>query len=427
MTDSIQPVRGMNDVLPADIGAWQHLERVARAIFESYGYEEVRVPIVEHTDLFKRSIGEFTDIVEKEMYTFQDIGGDSLTLRPEATAGIVRAAISNNLLRGQRHKLWCSGAMFRHERPQKGRYRQFYQLDVEALGFAGPDIDAELIALSARLWRELKISRVRLMINSLGTPASRSLYRERLVEYFRAHESALDEDSRRRLGGNPLRILDSKNPEMRTLIEGAPLLHDHLDEESRQHFSALRASLEAMGIAYEVNPRLVRGLDYYSRTVFEWVTDALGAQDAVCSGGRYDGLIAQLGGEPTPAIGFAAGVERIVALITQAGSQPAARVPDIYLVASGERAELAAMRLAEQLRDALPGRAVVLNLGGGNFKTQFRRADRSGAQLALILGDEEMDRGVAAVKPLRREGGQIDCPLVELPGRIASLLQTVAA
>jgi histidyl-tRNA synthetase len=422
MTQSIQPVRGMNDVLPAEIGAWQHLERVARDIFESYGYEEVRVPIVEHTDLFKRSIGEFTDIVEKEMYTFQDVGGDSLTLRPEATAGIVRAAISNNLLRGQRHKLWCSGAMFRHERPQKGRYRQFYQLDVEALGFAGPDIDAELIALSARLWRELKVSRVRLMINSLGTPAARALYREHLVEYFRAHESALDEDSRRRLGGNPLRILDSKNPEMRMLIEGAPVLSDHLDEESRQHFAALRASLEAMGIDYEVNPRLVRGLDYYSRTVFEWVTDALGAQDAVCSGGRYDGLIAQLGGEPTPAIGFAAGVERIVALIVQAGSQPPARVPDIYLVASGERAEVAAMRLAEQLRDALPGRAVVLNLGGGNFKTQFRRADRSGAQLALILGDEEMDRGVAAVKPLRREGGQIDCPLAELPGRIASLL-----
>jgi len=422
MTQSIQPVRGMNDVLPAEIGAWQHLERVARGIFESYGYEEVRVPIVEHTDLFKRSIGEFTDIVEKEMYTFQDLGGDSLTLRPEATAGIVRAAISNNLLRGQRHKLWCSGAMFRHERPQKGRYRQFYQLDVEALGFAGPDVDAELIALSARLWRELKVSRVRLMINSLGTPAARALYREHLVEYFRAHESALDEDSRRRLGGNPLRILDSKNPDLRALIEGAPMLSDHLDEESRQHFAALRASLEAMGIAYEVNPRLVRGLDYYSRTVFEWVTDALGAQDAVCSGGRYDGLIAQLGGEPTPAIGFAAGVERIVALIVQAGSQPPASAPDIYLVASGERAEVAAMRLAEQLRDALPGRGVVLNLGGGNFKTQFRRADRSGARLALILGDEELDRGVAAVKPLRREGGQIDCPLAELPGRIASLL-----
>ncbi len=422
MTNPIQPVRGMNDVLPQDIGAWQHLERIARGVFEAYGYEEIRVPVLEHTELFKRSIGEFTDIVEKEMYTFEDLGGDSLTLRPEATAGIVRAAISNGMLRGQRHKLWCSGAMFRHERPQKGRYRQFYQLDVEALGFAGPDVDAELIGLSARLWRELKLSRLRLTINSLGTPASRQVYRERLLEYLRAHHDQLDEDSRRRLLGNPLRILDSKNPEMRALIEGAPLLSEHLDEESQLHFATLRRSLEAMGIAYELNPRLVRGLDYYSRTVFEWVTDALGAQDAVCSGGRYDGLVAQLGGEPTPAIGFALGVERVVALLVQAGNVPAARAADIYLVASGERAEQAAQRLAEQLRDALPGRGVLLNLGGGNFKTQFRRADRSGAKLALILGDEELARGVVAVKPLRHEGGQIDCPLEQLPERIASLL-----
>jgi histidyl-tRNA synthetase len=422
LTNPIQPVRGMNDVLPPEIGLWQHVERIARGIFEAYGYAEVRVPLIEHTELFKRSIGEFTDIVEKEMYTFEDLGGDSLTLRPEATAGIARAAISNGMLRGQRHKLWCSGAMFRHERPQKGRYRQFYQLDVEALGFPGPDVDAELIALSARLWRELKLAPVRLTINSLGTPASRQLYRERLLEYFRSHEDALDEDSRRRLGGNPLRILDSKNPAMRALIDAAPSLSDHLDEESQRHFSALRAALEAMGIGYEVNPRLVRGLDYYSRTVFEWVTDALGAQDAICSGGRYDGLIAQLGGEPTPAIGFAAGMERIVALLQQAGAAPGASAPDIYLVASGERAEREALRLAEKLRDALPGRAVLLNLGGGNFKAQFRRADRSGAQLALILGDEELDRGVAAVKPLRREGGQIDCPLALLPERIASLL-----
>ena len=422
MTNPIQPVRGMNDVLPEEIGAWQHLERVARGVFEAYGYQEVRLPIVEHTELFKRSIGEYTDIVEKEMYTFEDMGGDSLTLRPEATAGIVRAAISNGLLRGQRHKFWCSGAMFRHERPQKGRYRQFYQLDVEALGYPGPDVDAELIALSARLWRELELARVRLTINSLGTPAARQVYRERLVEYFREHERILDEDSRRRLHGNPLRILDSKHPEMRALIDGAPLLSECLDAESRQHFAALCAALEAMGIEYQVNPRLVRGLDYYSRTVFEWITDALGAQDAVCAGGRYDGLIAQLGGEATPAIGFAAGIERIAALMVQSGSVPASRSPDVYLVASGERAERAALRLAEQLRDALPGRGVVLNLGGGNFKTQFRRADRSGAQLALILGDEELDRGVAAVKPLRREGGQSDCPLAELPERIASLL-----
>ena len=422
MSNLIQPVRGMNDVLPAEIAAWQQLERVARSLFEAYGYEEVRVPVVEHTELFKRSIGEFTDIVEKEMYTFKDLGGDSLTLRPEATAGIARALISNGMLRGQRHKLWCTGPMFRHEKPQKGRYRQFYQLDVEAIGYAGPDVDAELIALTARLWRELKLTRVRLTINSLGTPASRQVYREKLVEYFRAHAGALDEDSRRRLQGNPLRILDSKNPEMRALIDGAPLLTDYLDDESRQHFATLCGALEAMGIEYQVNPRLVRGLDYYSRTVFEWITDALGSQDAVCSGGRYDGLIAQLGGEATPAIGFAAGIERIVALLAQTGAVPAPQGADVYLVASGERAERTALQLAEQLRDALPGRAVLLNLGGGNFKTQFRRADRSGARLALILGDEELDRGVVAVKPLRIEGGQSDCPLAELPGRIASLL-----
>lgn len=421
MSKQIQPVRGMNDVLPADIGAWQHLERVARVLLEAYGYEEVRVPVVEHTDLFKRSIGEFTDIVEKEMYTFHD-GPDSLTLRPEATAGIVRAAISNGLLRGARHKLWSMGPMFRHERPQKGRYRQFHQIDVEAIGFTGPDIDAELIALTARLWRELKITRVRLTINSLGTAQARANYREQLVQYFRGHESELDEDSRRRLSGNPLRILDSKNPDMQALIERAPLLSGYLDAESEEHFAHLRAALDAMGIAYELNPRLVRGLDYYSRTVFEWITDALGAQDAVCSGGRYDGLIAQLGGDATPAIGFALGVERVAELIVQAASAPSPAAAAVYIVASGERAQLEALRLAERLRDALPAQAVLVNLGGGNFKAQFRRADRSGARLALILGDDELNRGVAAVKPLRREGGQIDCPLTELPGRIASLL-----
>ena len=422
MSKQIQPVRGMNDVLPTEIGAWQHLERVGREVFEAYGYEEVRVPIVEHTELFRRSIGEYTDIVEKEMYTFQDLGGDSLTLRPEATAGIARAVISNGLLRGARHKFWCLGPIFRHERPQKGRYRQFYQFDLEALGFAGPDVDIELIALSARLWRALGITRVRLMINSLGTAVAREGYRDLLQQYFRAHESELDEDSRRRLNTNALRILDSKQPAMRALIEGAPLLTDHLDGESQAHFAALRAGLDAVGVAYEVNPRLVRGLDYYSRTVFEWVTDALGAQDAVCSGGRYDGLITQLGGEATPAIGFAMGIERVVELPNQVGGAAAAAAPDIYIVASGERAEREAMRLAEQLRDALPGRGVLLNLGGGNFKTQFRRADRSGARLALILGDAELDRGVAAVKPLRRDDGQIDCPLHELPARIAALL-----
>ena len=421
MTRQLQPVRGMNDVLPAHIAAWQQLERVARGLFQAYGYEEIRVPIVEPTELFQRSIGEFTDIVEKEMYTFR-IGDESLTLRPEATAGIVRAAISNGLLRGARLKLWCTGPMFRHERPQKGRYRQFYQIDAEAIGFSGPDADAELIALGARLWRELKLTRVRLLLNSLGTPEARAVYREHLVTYFRAHETSLDEDSRRRLTTNPLRILDSKNPDMRALIEGAPLLTDHLDAESQAHFRELLAALDAMGIAYEVNPRLVRGLDYYSRTVFEWVTDALGAQDAVCSGGRYDGLVAQLGGEATPAIGFALGVERVVELMQQAGRVEGSLSPELYIVASGARAEREAPRIAEALRDALPGRGVLLNLGGGNFKTQFRRADRSGARLAVILGDAELERGVAAVKPLRREAGQSECSLERLGTQIAELL-----
>ena len=422
MTVEVQPVRGMNDVLPAEIGAWQKLEACIRELLASYGYEEIRVPVVEHTALFKRAIGEFTDVVEKEMYTFSDQGGESLTLRPEATAGIVRALISNGMLRGQRHKLWCIGPMFRHERPQKGRYRQFNQLDVEAVGLPGPDVDAELIALTARLWRRLGIERVRLEINSLGTPESRRAYRELLVGYFRAHESALDADSRRRLEGNPLRILDSKNPEMRAVIAGAPLLTDHLDPQSREHFDALCAALESIGIPFRINPRLVRGLDYYSRTVFEWITDALGAQDAVCSGGRYDGLIDQLGGEPTPGIGFAMGMERAVELLVQTGQVPAPAPADVYVVVSGSRATAAGTGLVERLRDELPGRRFDLNLGGGNFKAQFRRADRSGAALAVILGDDELARGVAAVKPLRREAGQSECPLPELAAAIEAAL-----
>ena len=423
MSKAIQPIRGMNDVLPAEIAAWQHLERVMRELLHAYGYEEMRVPIVEHTELFRRSIGEYTDIVEKEMYTFADTGGDSLTLRPEATAGIVRAVISNGLLRGARLKLWTQGPMFRHERPQKGRYRQFHQFSMEAIGFAGPDVDAELIALTARLWRALGIGRVRLLINSLGTSEARQQYREKLIAYFGAHAAALDADSQRRLHGNPMRILDSKNPAMQALVAGAPLLTDSLDAESRAHFDALCATLEELGIAYVVNPRLVRGLDYYSRTVFEWVTDALGSQDALCSGGRYDGLVPQLGGEPTPAIGCALGVERVVALLAQGGALPAAAAPAVYLIAAGERAQRAAPRLAEALRDALPGRGVIQNLGGGNFAAQFRRADKSGAQLAIVLGDAEIDRGVAAVKPLRREGGQSECPIADLPARIATFVQ----
>jgi histidyl-tRNA synthetase len=427
LTVEIQPIRGMNDVLPVQIGAWQRLESCIRELVASYGYEEMRVPIVEHTALFKRAIGEYTDVVEKEMYTFADQGGDSLTLRPEATAGIMRALISNGMLRGQRHKLWCIGQMFRHERPQKGRYRQFNQLDLEAVGFPGPDVDAELIALTARLWRRLGIERVRLEINSLGTPESRRAYREKLIAYFRAHESALDSDSRRRLEGNPLRILDSKNPQMSAIVAGAPLLTDHLDPESREHFAALCAALDSIGVPYRVNPRLVRGLDYYSRTVFEWITDALGAQDAVCSGGRYDGLIAQLGGEPTPGVGFAMGMERVVELLVQAGQAPAAPAADVYVVVNGARASAAGIGLVERLRDQLPARRFDLNLGGGNFKAQFRRADRSGAALAVILGDDELARGVAAVKPLRNEAGQSECPLPELAAAIEAALAGAAA
>jgi histidyl-tRNA synthetase len=415
-------VRGMNDVLPGQIGAWQQLERVARELFGAYGYEEMRVPVVEHTALFKRAIGEFTDIVEKEMYTFTDAGGDSLTLRPEATAGVVRAAVTNGLLRGARLKLWTSGPMFRHERPQKGRYRQFHQLDVEALGFAGPDIDAEMIAMTARLWKRLGISKVRLKLNSLGTPESRRNYREKLVGYFTQHAAALDADSQRRLGGNPLRILDSKNPAMQAVVSGAPLLTEHLDAESREHFDGLCAVLAAMGIEYVIDPRLVRGLDYYSRTVFEWVTDALGSQDAVCSGGRYDGLITQLGGEATPAIGFAMGVERVVELMQQGGETFARPAPDIYVVANGERATRAALALAEKLRDQLPTVTLEMNQGGGNFKKQFQRADRSGARLALVLGDEELERGAVTLKSLRNDGQQSEAPLAELAARIPALL-----
>ncbi len=405
-TPLIQPVKGMNDVLPSEIARWQWLESVAREILSAHAYDEMRVPIVEQTDLFKRAIGEFTDVVEKEMYSFEDKGGERLTLRPEATAGMVRAMISNGMLRGARHKVWCIGPMFRHEKPQKGRFRQFHQIDVEAVGFAGPDIDAELIALSASFWRRLGIDRVKLQINSLGTPESRRAYRETLTTYFRGHHAKLDADSQRRLEGNPLRILDSKNPDMQAIIAGAPLLPEHLDAESRQHFEALRGMLDSLGIAYEVNPRLVRGLDYYSRTVFEWITDALGAQDAVCSGGRYDGLITQLGGEATPAIGFAMGVERVVALIEQAGTAPAAQTADVYIVVQGESSIGVAMRVADELRRASTGRRVELNLGGGNFKAQFRRADRSGAPLALVLGEDELARGVVQLKPLREGTGE---------------------
>ncbi len=417
----------MNDVLPAQMAAWHAIETAARELLSGYGYQEIRVPVVERTELFKRAIGEHTDVVEKEMYTFVDQGGESLTLRPEGTAGVMRALISNGMLRGQRHKLWCAGPMFRHERPQKGRYRQFHQISVEAVGYVGPDVDIELIALCARLWRRLGLQRVRLEINSLGSAEARRAYRERLVQYLHAHHEQLDADSQRRLQANPLRVLDSKNPQMRALIDAAPLLTEHLDPQSHEHFQGVCTALEELGIAFQVNPRLVRGLDYYSRTVFEWITDALGAQDAVCSGGRYDGLIEQLGGESTPGIGFAMGIERLAALLTQGGPCAAPSTTDVYIIVSGSHASRFGLGLVERLRDELPGRRFELNLGGGNFKAQFRRADRSGAVLAVILGDDELQRGVAALKPLRREAGQTESPLSTLTAAIESALAVAAA
>jgi histidyl-tRNA synthetase len=423
MTETLQAVRGMNDVLPDDSAAWQLLERVARETFAEYGYREIRLPLLERTDLFKRSIGELTDIVEKEMYTFEDRGGDSLTLRPEATAGIVRACITNGLLHNQRQKVWCMGPMFRYERPQKGRYRQFHQIDVEALGYPGPDVDAELVMMSARLWRRLGLSGLRLELNSLGTPESRKGYRAQLVKYFRRHEAVLDEDSKRRLGGNPLRILDTKNPALRGIVDGAPVITDYLDAESAAHFAALRTQLDGAGIDYVVNPRLVRGLDYYSRTVFEWVTTDLGAQDAVCSGGRYDGLVAQLGGTPAPAIGWALGEERIVELLRLQGRAGSGAAPDVYLALAGAAAEAAALQLAESLRDAVPGLRIETNCGGGSFKSQLKRADRSGASHAVIVGDDEIAQQLATLKPLREEAGQRQVPLAALAAELAQVMR----
>ncbi|MGH8396817.1 MAG: histidine--tRNA ligase [Gammaproteobacteria bacterium] len=407
MANLIQPIRGMNDILPDATPHWQYLEAVTRAVLASYGYREIRVPLLERTELFARSIGEATDIVEKEMYTFEDRNGDSLTLRPEATAGMVRAGLSNGLLYNQVQRLWCAGPMFRHERPQKGRYRQFYQIDAEAYGLPGPDIDAELIVMLARLWKRLGLTQVQLQINSLGTSEARARYREKLLEYLRAHQQQLDEDSRRRLDTNPLRVLDSKDPGTCKLVERAPSLLDHLDEKSRAHFDALKTLLDDAGVPYAINPRLVRGLDYYSRTVFEWVTTKLGAQDAVCSGGRYDGLVEQLGGKPTPAIGFAMGVERLVALMQEEGVLVPDTAPHAYLVRVGEQAQRAGLLLAEHLRETLPQLRLIMDCSGGDFGKQLKRADRSGARVALVLGENEAGTKQVGFKPLRNDAEQV--------------------
>ncbi len=399
MAELIRSVRGMNDILPDMTPYWQHIEATLRSVLGSYGYQEIRLPVLEKTELFKRSIGEVTDIVEKEMYTFEDRNGDSLTLRPEGTAGCVRAAMEHGML-NQSQRLWYMGPMFRHERPQKGRYRQFHQLGVEAYGFEGPDIDAELILLTARLWKALGLTGVTLQINSLGSSEARVKYRGELVRYYEQHLEQLDEDSQRRLQSNPLRILDSKNPDMQALNDAAPKLLDYLDAESAEHFKNLCQILEDTGIAYEVNPRLVRGLDYYGKTVFEWVTDQLGAQGTVCAGGRYDSLVAQLGGKNATAIGFAIGLERLIALLEANSALPDIVGPDAYLVAVGGAAQAAATSFAEQLRDQLPSLRLISHCGGGSFKSQFKRADRSGARWTLILGETEVAQQQIGVKTM---------------------------
>jgi histidyl-tRNA synthetase len=412
----------MNDILPDAAATWRYLEQSVQELAQSYGYAEIRLPLLEYTELFRRSIGEVTDIVEKEMYTFLDRNDESLTLRPEATASVVRAGIENGLLHNQRHKLWTAGPMFRYEKPQKGRYRQFHQFDVEALGYEGPDVDAELIIMSARLWKLLGIDRIRLEINSLGSPDSRASYRKTLVNYFSGVKNQLDEDSIRRLEQNPLRILDSKNPEMQAIIAAAPVMLDALDEESAGHFAELKALLDAAGVAFTVNPRLVRGLDYYNRTVFEWVTDALGAQGAVCSGGRYDGLVEKLGGRATPAVGWAMGMERLVALFEACGGTATLQHPHVYVVAVGAAAERRAFSLVEELRNSIEGIRIELNLGGGSFKSQLKRADKSNATYALILGEQELDDGSVGLKPLRSADNQCSIAMDELASPLSARL-----
>ncbi|TNE73846.1 MAG: histidine--tRNA ligase [Gammaproteobacteria bacterium] len=421
----IQAIRGMNDILPEQTPVWQYLESTVRGVLAQYGYQEIRMPIVEQTDLFKRSIGEVTDIVEKEMYTFEDRNGDSLTLRPEGTAGCVRAAEEHGLLFNQTRRLWYTGPMFRHERPQKGRYRQFHQIGVECFGIDGPDIDAELLILTSRLWKALGlVEHTRLEINSIGTSEARKVYRQALVEYLGAFKDDLDADSKRRLETNPLRILDSKDQGTRKILENAPSLDDYLDDESKEHFDQLKALLDAAGVDYTVNPALVRGLDYYGKTVFEWITDSLGAQGTVCAGGRYDGLVQQLGGKPTKAVGFAMGVERLILLLETLDLIPGSvnNDADIYVTAMGDKAVASAMALAENLRSELPGRVIVTHCGGGSFKSQMKKADRSGARYAVILGENEIEQGTAGVKPLRADEAQQEVAQADLASVLADAL-----
>nr|MBL8456323.1 histidine--tRNA ligase [Zoogloeaceae bacterium] len=421
MSQNLQAVRGMNDILPEDAESWEHFEDIVRDWLRSYGYRPIRMPIVEPTALFKRAIGEVTDIVEKEMYSFEDaLNGEHLTLRPEGTASCVRAAIQHKLLAQGPQRLYYQGPMFRHERPQKGRYRQFHQIGVEALGFAGPDIDAELILMCARLWGDLGLEDVRLELNSLGSSEERARHRAELLAYFEAHVDQLDEDGKRRLHTNPLRILDTKNPDLRDLVEAAPRLVDYLGEASLQHFEGVQVILKDAGIPYRINHRLVRGLDYYNRTVFEWVTTRLGAQGTVCAGGRYDGLVEQLGGKPAPAAGFAMGVERLLALWSDAGGIAAAEKPDVYVVHAGDQALRLAFRAAEALREH--GFVVLTHCGGGSFKSQMKKADASGAAMAVIIGEDEAAVGEVGLKPLRGPGAQQKLKIESLADAVAESL-----
>ena len=414
----------MHPILPDRTFAWQALEDTLRSLLQHSGYAEIRLAFLEHTELFKRSIGEVTDIVEKEMYTFKTASGTSLTLRPEGTAGCVRAAIDQGLLYNQQQRLWYLGPMFRHEKPQAGRYRQFYQVGVEAFGFPGVDIELEHLLLVSRLWSRLGLENIRLEINTLGSAEERAAYRQVLVDYLRQHESELDEDSRRRLDSNPMRILDSKNPAMQELLAQAPKLMDHLGGESAGRFERLLQLLQQMEIPCSVNPRLVRGLDYYCHTVYEWVTDDLGAQSAVCAGGRFDGLIEQLGGRPNSATGFAIGIDRLMLLLEKQQRLAPRPLPDVYMVLLGERAEAAGFALAERLRDQLPGLNLVVNCGGGSMKSQIKRADKSGAALAVLLGGDEVESGEVSIKYLREEGKQIKIAQAELPGLLRDRLDT---
>jgi histidyl-tRNA synthetase len=417
----------MNDILPGASAAWQHLENTLRDVVHAYGYHEIRLPLLEKTELFKRSIGEVTDIVEKEMYTFDDRNGDSLTLRPEGTASCVRACMEHGLLHNQVQRLWYSGPMFRHERPQKGRYRQFHQLGVEAFGMQGPDIDAEIIFMTARMWERLGLQGAELQLNSLGTPDARRTYRAALIEYLSGHAAELDADSTRRLESNPLRILDSKNPDMQAVIAAAPRLPDYLDSESREHFEGLCAVLDAAGLAYTVNPRLVRGLDYYSKTVFEWVTDQLGAQGTICAGGRYDGLVEFLGGKPVAAVGFAVGLERLLGLLEAGGVDLPVNEPHVYLVLVGAQAERRGMVFADELRTAIPGLRLQANCGGGSFKSQFKRADRSGAAYALVIGEAEAEQETVLLKPLRDRAEQESFSQRDATARLQAVLALAVA